>query len=151
MSGSGCLGLRTICAAWSAVLSSDLLYGQIGQAKAMRRGYAELSVEGVTMNKDLIKEDIDRFRIRIAEARQKLSELPVGLLRYPEHRRRELKRAVYQGEIEHVQRLIQYAMEGLHDQGFDTCEGKTGWARAGNQGATAASAGKRGLWVDPGA
>ena len=62
-----------------------------------------------------ILRDVLGFEKRIVEARQKLDELPAGMLPYQEHKKREEQRREHQAEIAHVQQLIKYAMEGLEE------------------------------------
>ena len=59
-----------------------------------------------------IEQDIAEFQARIALAREKLAELPIGHLPYLAHKKREKQTRDLLAEIEHVQRLIEYAEQG---------------------------------------
>ena len=63
---------------------------------------------------DILK-DIEGYRDRIAAAREKLAALPAGHLPYPQHKKREKQRRELQAEIEHVQKLIEYANEAIEE------------------------------------
>lgn len=65
-----------------------------------------------------IEQDIETFKDRIEQARSKLSKLPKGFLPYPEHKKREKQKKAFKAEIEHVQKLISIAREGLADCEF---------------------------------
>ena len=62
-----------------------------------------------------ILEDIEDFKDRISDARQKLADLPEGYLPYSEHRKREKKRQDLQDDIEHIEKLISIARETLEE------------------------------------
>jgi hypothetical protein len=65
------------------------------------------------ITQEIILRDVGGFERRIIEAREKLAALPTGGLAWVDHKRRETKRKEYLDEIQHVNRLIQYAKEGL--------------------------------------
>lgn len=60
-----------------------------------------------------IAADIEQFRVRIDTARSKLDQLPTRYLPYQEYKRREKQKHDLQAEIEHVQKLICIAKEGI--------------------------------------
>lgn len=60
-----------------------------------------------------LKQDLEGFYDRLEATRDKLAALPTEYLPYPQHKRREQKRRVYEDEIAHVKRLIAIAEEAL--------------------------------------
>lgn len=68
------------------------------------------------LTRNEILEDITAFEERIKTAREKLAMLPVGRLRFKDHKKREVSRKVYLDEIRHVERLKSYAVEALADK-----------------------------------
>jgi len=72
-----------------------------------------------------IKQDIENFEKRISVTRRKLSMLHPGYLPYQEHKKRECKRRALKADVDHLELLIGYALEGieLHQQ----AQGSTSW------------------------
>ncbi|MBL7180277.1 MAG: hypothetical protein ISS67_05980 [Desulfobacterales bacterium] len=64
--------------------------------------------------KDILN-DIEEFQERISAAQSKLNMLPAGYLPYPEYKKREKQRRDLQAKIEHVEKLIRIATEGLKE------------------------------------
>ena len=62
-----------------------------------------------------IRDDIQEFRDRIVNAKDKLSKLPAGSLPYLQHKAREKALRDLQGDIAHFEQIIVYAKEGLID------------------------------------
>lgn len=62
---------------------------------------------------EIIQADIERYQERISVTQNKLARLPAGYLPYPEYKKCEAVRRELEGEILHVEKLIEFAKEAL--------------------------------------
>ena len=65
---------------------------------------------------DEIKADIQKFETRLQTAFDRLGELPGTALSWKEKKKLDAKRQLLKDEINHVRRLIGYAIEALSNK-----------------------------------
>ena len=69
----------------------------------------------IDLSNEMIQSDLAGYRERLLSAETELAGLPSGHIPYQQHKAREAQRKEYLSDIEHLNRLIGYAKEGLEN------------------------------------
>ena len=94
--------------------STWLIFGVPGTEPPGGMGWVKSIMQILTDRE--IQDDIESFEDRIFRAREKLAELPQGILPYSEHRKRERRRNELQADIKHIESILRYAIEAWEEQ-----------------------------------